>query len=144
MNCPRCNTFLQQGVQFCPNCNYQLQQSYYAPPVVGVPESAAKKEIMYRKLLVALAFYAIGDPLFWIVMRKLQYMWGPMSWISTPVHLLSTAIFAAIPLVVGLVLPKTSGLKMLLIILGSIWFLYYFGTRTYEQFSYNPEMYYQF
>ncbi|HTF02649.1 MAG TPA: zinc ribbon domain-containing protein [Bacteroidia bacterium] len=154
MNCPRCNAFVQPGASSCGNCGLlfpgaapQPQQTYYAPHAVQAPQAESNKEKLYRKILVAFALLLVVESLFWTLTSKLQYEWGwNIGWITSIVNLLTGIAFAGFPLVVGLVLPKTNGLRILLIILGSIWFLYRVSTLIYDRFFYSPEpfTYFQF
>jgi hypothetical protein len=147
MNCPRCNAFIQPGATFCPNCNLQfpqavpqMQQTYYAPPVVPVAAPESNKEKLYRKLLVIFALLLIGESLFWKLINKLQYEWGwNIGWFTRAIDILTSLAFAGFPLLVGLVLPKTTSIRTVMIIVGGIWLLYRSVTLVYDMFFYSPQ-----
>jgi hypothetical protein len=123
MNCPRCNMYLAQGVQFCPNCQlnlnqfmYQQQQqaqNYYSQPGT-TPETPNEKR--YRKLLVVFAIVLMAE----FVLAQLPNAFGFYSF-SRIISLLDSLIWMAAPLTIALLLPKDWSGRNVLVTFASIY-----------------------
>jgi len=140
-NCPRCNMFLAPGAQMCPNCqlnlvqySYQQQQPmHHHVPVQNPVES--KKEKQYRILLTVMICVVIGQFLIYKLAGKL-YDWSGIevySWLR-PFNWLNTLAWGAFPLVFALLLPKANKVRVLFIVLASIYGLWQVGGTFYEEF----------
>jgi hypothetical protein len=96
--------------------------------------------------LITLAVLFIFDGIVWRVVEKLaeHFDYHIYDYVK-PYTFLISIVFAAIPGVVGLLLPKTSPWRLILIIAGAIWFVF----RLYEWISQqfideNPFIYFEF
>ncbi len=127
MNCPRCNMFLAQGAQFCPNCQLNLaqftyqqqqQQHFHAPPIHGGDAVETPKETLYKKILIAICFLLMGEI---IVNYSPDWLGGWVYSITRYLHYLVKLAWIGLPLFIALMLPKKTQIRVLLIILSSIY-----------------------
>lgn len=124
-HCPRCNAPIIPGSPYCTNCHFNFAAAQFAPNQVA----ESKREKRYRTLLIVLAVFFIFDGIVWNVIGMMADKWGyeVYDWID-PYRWLVTPAYAALPAVVGLMLPKSTPWRLILIIGGSIWFVF----RMYE------------
>lgn len=147
-NCPRCNMFLAPGAQFCPNCqlnllqfSYQQQQPQnFAPPIQGSEVGETKKELVYKKILIILCFFMMGEL---IINHVSDWLGDWMYSITRYLRYLIDIAWAGLPLLISLMLAKKTQVRVVLIVLSSIyavvalyyWFYYqfmYFGWGDYD------------
>lgn len=133
--------FLAPGAQFCPNCQlnlaqfaYQQQHPQFQPPVGEAPES--KKEKLYRKVLIAICIALFAE----IIIQRMPGMFGGSMFytLMKPFRYISELAWAGLPLFIALILPKKNGVRVLFIVLASLyaaWSLWNFVY--YEFFYYN-------
>lgn len=154
-NCPRCNMYLTPGAEICPNCQLNLQhpdsyrgqfqqpQPYGAPayrqPQTSLDSPESRKEKAYKKLLVAIAIVLMGEFLVYRIPGWLYSWFGASVYsLMRPIEWVLSLAWAGLPLLVALMLPKTNGSRVVLIIFGSIYALAKLITFVYEQFVYDP------
>ena len=143
-NCPRCNMLLAQGAQVCPNCQLNLMQYYYQQqfqnPGLTNTTVETTQEKKYRILLVIIAFLGISS----LVTRGFpdllrDFIGVDMYTIMKPLQWIANIAWAGTPLVIALLLPKTNKIRVLLIVLGSIYALYDLYQFVYWEFMYSYE-----
>jgi hypothetical protein len=125
-NCPRCNMFLAPGAQFCPNCqlnlmqySYQQQQApLFASPVQGGEVIESQKESAYKKILIAICFLLIGDL---IIDYGPNILGGWFYSITRYLGYLTKLAWVGLPLFIAIVLSKKTQVRVLLIVLSSIY-----------------------
>jgi hypothetical protein len=116
MNCPACQISIAPQSNFCFNCGRSL---YSAEP--AFQETATNK---YRKFILFIAILLMSVNAFYWMFDLMHYFFGFRVYSSLPIRILSpfiTLAFFAIPLVAGLIFPKGSLSKKLLIIMGSVY-----------------------
>lgn len=142
-NCPRCNMFLAPGAQVCPNCqlnlmqySYQQQQQmphFHTAPMGDGAES--KKEILYRKVLIAFCIFVFAEML---TQRLPELTGGFMYTMMKPFRYIGMIIWAGLPLFIALILPKRNQIRVLFIVLASIYCLIsIYNFVYYEWFYYD-------
>ncbi len=143
-NCPRCNMLLAQGAQVCPNCQLNLMQYNYQKqfqnPGLTNTTVETTQEKKYRILLVIIAFLGISS----LVTRGFpdllrDFIGVDMYTIMKPLQWIANIAWAGTPLVIALLLPKTNKIRVLLIVLGSIYALYDLYQFVYWEFMYSYE-----
>lgn len=148
-NCPRCNMYLAPGAQTCPNCQMNLQQLQFQQPQYGAQSfqqtqtspggTESRKEKAYRKLLIAIAIVLMGEFLIYRIPGWLYNWFGTSVYsLMRPIEWILSLAWAGLPLLVALILPKTNGSRVVLIIFGSIYALVKVITFVYDQFVYDP------
>lgn len=143
MNCPRCNAPAMYGAQYCTNCNFNFAAAQFQPQEQA---TEAQREKRYKILLIILSCFFIFDGIFWRIMSKLSDKFGYEIYdYSDPYSWLATLAFASLPLVVGILLPKSTPWRLILIIGGSIWLAFrVYDLISAELFPENPYVFYQF
>lgn len=125
-NCPRCNMFLAPGAQFCPNCqlnlaqySYQQQQAqHFAPPMQGGDAVESKKESAYKKILIVICFLLIGEI---ILDYAPNWFGGWLYSITKYLNYITKLAWIGLPLFISIMLSKKTQVRVLLIILSSIY-----------------------
>lgn len=151
-NCPRCNMFLAPGAQFCPNCQLNLMQYSYqqqqpqnfGPPMQAGDVSETKKESAYKKILIALCFFMMGELM---INHAPDWLGGWAYSLTRYLRYLVDIAWAGLPLFISIVLSKKSGVRVLLIVLSSIyaavalWYWFYYQFMYYGWGGYDPSYY---
>lgn len=120
-HCPQCNAPIIPGSPYCTNCNFNFAGAQYSQ----AQPTESKREKRYRNLLIILAAFFIFDGIFWRVLAELADRFGYEVYdYIDPYRWLTMLAYASVPAVVGLLLPKTTSWRLILIIGGSIWFAY--------------------
>jgi hypothetical protein len=141
MFCPRCNAPVMPGSPYCANCNFNFAAAQYSAP----PVTEMKHEKRYRNLLIGLAVFFVFDGIFWRVMQKLSESFGhDVHDYIKPYQWLENSAYAALPALVGFLLPKTTPWKLILIIGGSIWFAIAMFERIQREFFDDNFVFFQF
>lgn len=140
-NCPQCNAPIIPGSPYCTNCNFNFAAAQYSAPLTA----ESKREKRYRNFLIVLAAFFIFDSIFWRILQKLSDKFGygvydyvdPYRWITAPA-------WAAIPALVGFLLPKTTPWRLILIIGGCIWFAYRMFEFIQQELTSNDFVFFDF
>lgn len=132
--------YLAPGAQYCPNCQLNLAQFAYQQQAMGfqtapgadLPEG--RKEKVYRKTLIGICIALFSD----MLIRHLPDLFDG-SFIYTaikPFRYVVTIGWAGLPLLIALILPKKSPLRVLFIVLASIYALAAVWYWMYYEFFY--------
>lgn len=139
--------FLAPGAQICPNCQLNLTQIPFqqqAPHhhVAVHNDFESKREKSYRMLLTIFVFFLMGEFFIYRIVNKLSDWFG-MSLYSMlkPLNWLGILAWGGFPLVFALMLPKKGGLRIVLIVLASLYALWHIGDSIYTEFFYSYDDY---
>jgi hypothetical protein len=141
MFCPRCNAPVNPEAPYCTNCNLNLASAQYAPN----QETESKREKRYHTFLIVLAVFFVWDGIFWRIIDKLRETFGyeiydyidPYRWLTMP-------LYSSLPMVVGLMLPKTTPWRLILIIGGSVWLAYRLFEFIQQEINANDFVFFEF
>ncbi|MBC7865826.1 MAG: zinc ribbon domain-containing protein [Bacteroidia bacterium] len=132
MNCPSCQAPLPPQSNYCNVCGKPLDAAF--------PDQIDKEKKRYRKFVLFVSFFLIGQMFLYWIIDVAEYLSGhqlSLGFIIRPVSYLITICFYTIPLLSAFVFPKKSGIRVLLIIIGSVCLAIRIGLYI-KQFFFEP------